>query len=99
MLQRIRRVVEEMQAGRLLAIKERGVIVTCVEGTLWITRDGDRKDIVLAAGESFENTRPGRVLVQALAASRVHLQVPALRWVIEKAPLLRIRRRALQGGA
>jgi hypothetical protein len=29
----------------------------------------------------------------------VHLQVPALRWVIEKAPLLRIRRRALQGGA
>jgi hypothetical protein len=48
----------------------RGCRVECLSGSLWITQDGDYRDVVLAPGESFEFDRPGDALVSALADSR-----------------------------
>lgn len=47
--------------------------VTCVQGSLWVTQDGDLEDTVLAAGETH-SCRPGaRTVVQALRASTLVL--------------------------
>ena len=51
----------ERPAGRRL---------TCMAGCLWITVDGEPRDIVLEAGESFEASSDERVLVYALEDSR-----------------------------
>ena len=42
--------------------------VTAAKGTLWVTQDGDRRDVVLKAGESFAFDRPA-ALVSALGAA------------------------------
>jgi hypothetical protein len=47
-----------------------GKRVECLSGSLWITQDGDRRDVLLADGEAFEFDRPGDALVSALADSR-----------------------------
>jgi Protein of unknown function (DUF2917) len=44
--------------------------VECLSGSLWITQDGDARDVVLGAGEGFEFDRTGDALVSALADSR-----------------------------
>ena len=43
-----------------------GCVVECVQGVLWITHDGDPKDIVLTAGQAYRAQRPSRMLVSAL---------------------------------
>lgn len=43
-----------------------GCVVECVQGVLWITHDGDPKDIVLTAGQAHRAQRPSRMLVSAL---------------------------------
>lgn len=45
--------------------------IDCESGCLWITHDGDPREVVLATGESYVSPIPGRVLVYALEASRV----------------------------
>lgn len=40
--------------------------VECVTGSLWITQDGDLRDIVLTAGESFAFDHQGDALISAL---------------------------------
>ncbi len=44
----------------------RGDVITCLNGTLWVTQEGDFKDYVLESGRSFWVTRPGTVILQAL---------------------------------
>lgn len=44
--------------------------VACLSGSIWITQDGDLRDIVLGAGESFDLDRPGDALISALDDSR-----------------------------
>ncbi|MDQ6640435.1 MAG: DUF2917 domain-containing protein [Pseudomonadota bacterium] len=44
--------------------------VECLSGSLWITQDGDRRDIVLGAGEGFDFDRRGDALLSAFADSR-----------------------------
>ena len=48
----------------------RGERIECLSGTLWVTQDGDPRDVVLEAGESFEFDRSGRSIVSAFADSR-----------------------------
>lgn len=50
-----------------------GVRVTADAGTLWVTQDNDRRDIVLHAGESVWFAQAGKVIVQALAPARLTL--------------------------
>jgi hypothetical protein len=47
--------------------------LTCLEGWIWLTREGDVRDYMLAAGRSVRLDRPGRVVVQALRPSRFSL--------------------------
>lgn len=50
-----------------------GVRIVVRSGSLWVTQDGDRRDVVLAAGDSFVVAGTARVIVQALSAARVGL--------------------------
>jgi hypothetical protein len=44
----------------------RGDVISCINGSLWVTQEGDLKDYVLDAGQNFWVTRSGTVVVQAL---------------------------------
>lgn len=44
--------------------------VECLSGSLWVTQDGDGRDVVLEPGDGFEFDRPGVALLSALADSR-----------------------------
>jgi hypothetical protein len=62
----------------VLNLRDRnGDRVECLDGSVWITQDGDPRDIVLDAGESFVLDRAGTALVYALADARVAVQHPA----------------------
>jgi hypothetical protein len=50
-----------------------GLTVTCDEGVLWLTVDGDPRDFVLEPGQTFETQDHGRVLIYALAPSRISI--------------------------
>jgi hypothetical protein len=54
-----------------------GHAVVCHSGSVWLTQDGDRRDIVLGAGESFALDRAGLVLVQALEQSAISIAAPS----------------------
>ena len=54
-----------------------GIVVTCAEGAVWLTLDGDARDFVLEAGQTFEAQEHGRILIYALAPSRVSLAAAA----------------------
>jgi len=63
-------------------LKVRGGIghtVVCHSGSVWVTQDRDRRDIVLGEGESFELDRDGLALVQAFEQSAISFASPALR--------------------
>lgn len=64
----------ELTAGSTLRVQDgQGRAVVVFEGLVWITLEGDRRDIVLAAGESFSVDRPGLTLVQAFRDSKLLL--------------------------
>jgi hypothetical protein len=48
----------------------RGDMISCLSGSLWVTQEGDLKDYVIEAGKNFWVTKPGTVVVQALANSQ-----------------------------
>ena len=50
-----------------------GVQIACREGTVWLTLDGDPRDIVLEAGEAFTTPEHRRALVYAMQSSRISL--------------------------
>ena len=50
-----------------------GVTVECIHGSLWLTHDGDCKDIILEAGQRYSNATRGRLLVHALEPAQVRL--------------------------
>ena len=54
-----------------------GVRFTCHEGSVWITLDGDLRDIVLDPGDAFSSPEHRRALVYALAPSQVGMDGPA----------------------
>jgi Protein of unknown function (DUF2917) len=63
-----------MQKNALLSIaKPLGCRIDCLEGTLWITQDGDPRDTLLSAGEHHVADRGPRLIVQALEAGVVRI--------------------------
>lgn len=51
-------------------LRKGGLRLTCCEGRLWLTREGDARDTVLEAGDSVRLDGPGLVVVQALRPAR-----------------------------
>lgn len=49
--------------------------IECFNGCVWVTQDGDPRDILLEAGETLVVDQPARVLVHALESSKVRLQL------------------------
>ncbi len=61
---------------RKQVVKVRGGMghsVVCDSGSVWVTQDGDPRDIVLRAGESFTIDRNGLALVQALEPGSISI--------------------------
>jgi len=50
-----------------------GATAALDKGCLWITMDGDRRDIVLGAGQSWTVERNGRTLLHAEAPSTLRI--------------------------
>lgn len=48
-----------------------GHTVVCHSGSVWLTQDGDSRDIILGAGEAFTLDRSGPALVQAFERSAI----------------------------
>jgi uncharacterized protein YaiE (UPF0345 family) len=46
-----------------------GRTVHCLAGSLWITHDGDPKDVIVEAGESYQVASRERMIVHALRES------------------------------
>lgn len=53
--------------------------IVCLRGSLWITHDGDPRDITLEAGQSYRADRNARMLVQALDSAELRLIERSLR--------------------
>ena len=56
------------KGATLVVAQPRGTTIECRNGSLWLTHDGDIKDIVLAAGEHYRSGSDRRLLVHALEA-------------------------------
>jgi len=53
------------RGGQLRIVDGRGLLIHVWRGSLWITQERDRRDIVLEAGDSFRLDRNGVALVKA----------------------------------
>lgn len=49
----------------------RGLSITCLQGTVWLTQSDDLRDIILTPGESFVLDREGTALVFAFRESAI----------------------------
>ena len=76
-----------LQKGEMLILDQQccGRVVQCGEGKLWITQEGDQRDHLLQCGKCFESTLAGRIVITALADSRLTLvqnTLPTANWNI-----------------
>ena len=53
-----------------------GVRIASQRGTVWITQDGDPRDIVLSAGESVVLERTTSTIVQAIEPAQITMADP-----------------------
>jgi hypothetical protein len=66
--------VQSIDKGATLVVERpEGMTITCTHGSLWITHDGDAKDLMLAAGDRYTSERTGRMLVYGLESSAAHV--------------------------
>lgn len=60
-----------------------GDVISCTNGTLWITQEDDLRDYIITAGQSFWITKPGTVVVQALENSQFKYNLNELQSHVE----------------
>lgn len=72
----------DLEAGMLWRARgdQRGHVIICCRGAVWITQKHDLVDYLLQEGEIFFVTLPGLVLVQALEPASVTVFKPST-WV------------------
>ena len=64
----------QLGRGQTLKILDAvGSTICAHEGTVWITEENSRKDVVLQPGACFRVDRPGLTIVQAFADASVSL--------------------------
>jgi hypothetical protein len=69
-----------LDSRRGISLKDAaGVAVEVVRGSVWLTMDGDRRDIVLPSGGVHTIERDGLTLVNAIEPSLVRVQPPRAR--------------------
>jgi hypothetical protein len=74
-----------LETGGALRLRDSiGKAISLCRGKVWITQQGDPRDIFLDVGQSFIFDRPGLALVQAVAASSLLL--------LEREPGARLKR-------
>jgi len=63
-----------MTPRQLLRVRDGiGHAIACHRGSVWVTQDGDPRDVILRAGESFTLDREGPALVQAFQAGTISI--------------------------
>ena len=66
-----------LDAHRVLSLTDAaGAEVEVVTGHVWLTTDGDLRDIFLVPGESHSIVRSGLTVINAVEPSVVHVQPP-----------------------
>lgn len=63
----------QLAKGEMLVLPAIDATLVCLEGELWLTRDGDIEDYILGAGSSLHLGHGDQAMVQALQASRLRL--------------------------
>ena len=64
----------QLTRGQTLKILDAvGSTIYAREGSVWITEENSRKDVVLEPGNCFRVDRPGTTLVQAFADASIAL--------------------------
>jgi hypothetical protein len=53
------------------------MVLHCRSGALWITHDGDPRDVILGVNESYRVDRADRMTVHALLGSGLEIEVGA----------------------
>jgi hypothetical protein len=64
----------EQGEGHVFERVDSTVALRCSRGSLWITHDGDPKDVILLAGESYRAEREDAMHVMALQASVLEIE-------------------------
>ena len=63
-----------LSRGQTVKLRDAAGSTICArEGTVWITQENSRKDVVLEPGACFRLNRPGLTIVQAFADASVSL--------------------------
>ena len=71
--------VLELKAGQVITLDDAiGASVQARLGSVWITEEGDVRDIVLGPGEQRVIKRAGRTLIQAMQTSWISIRTPQL---------------------
>ena len=64
----------KLSRGQTLKLTDSAGSMICArEGTVWITEENSRKDVVLGPGHCYQIGKPGLTLVQAFADASVSL--------------------------
>jgi len=50
-----------------------GGTIECIDGCIWLTQDGDCRDVLLEAGQFHVTDRGARLLIHAMACSAIRL--------------------------
>jgi hypothetical protein len=71
-----RRFALKLEPGRceIIPLRNRTVSVRCAAGNLWITHDGDPKDVVLAPQQVHRPDREGPMRLHAMDAAVVEIE-------------------------
>jgi Protein of unknown function (DUF2917) len=73
----------------------RGMLVSCLAGTLWVTQQGEARDIVLEAGDDALIEHDGLTLLAALNDARFVLTTPPPQFSAAPVPQLPLMLRAM----
>lgn len=63
--------VQLPRSRHMQVIDGRGSAMHCLAGSVWVTQDGDPRDIVLTAGDSFTLDRDGVAIVYATSDAAI----------------------------
>jgi hypothetical protein len=66
---------QTLPTGRFIRVQRPlGRDVHCDKGSLWLTFDGDPRDVILIAGQAHRCDRNTRLIVQALDEARLRIE-------------------------